>query len=68
MLAVTCNIKFLLSVRRFRVNPSVVLSLAILLTLMMEALRSSEASVLIRTRRRDIPQGRILRYVFFVVK
>jgi hypothetical protein len=48
------------SVRRLLVTSSVVPVSPIFVTLMKEALRSSETSVLIRATGRDIPEGAIL--------
>jgi hypothetical protein len=52
---------YLSSVRRLQVTPNVVSSSPILVTLMTEALNSSETSTLTRDTRRNIPEDRNLK-------
>jgi hypothetical protein len=52
------------SIRRLLVTGNVVPSKPILVTLMMEAIRSSETSVLTRTTRRTIPEDGIFNCLF----
>jgi hypothetical protein len=57
------QVLFFRSVRRLLVTANVVHTSSILVTLIMEAIRSYETSVLIRAVRRDIPEDAILQFI-----
>jgi hypothetical protein len=59
--------KFLRMVRGLLVTANVVPSSPILVTLLMEALSSSDTSVLTRVTRRNIPEDVILLNIFFLL-
>jgi hypothetical protein len=60
VVVVVVVVVFLLNVLRLLVTANVVPNSQILVTLMMEAIRSYETSVLTRAKRRHIPDDRIL--------
>jgi hypothetical protein len=60
------KIAYLRSVRRLLINASVVPFSPILVTLMMEALRTSETSVLIRATRNNIIEDGVLHIAIYL--